>query len=106
MSSEERNINLVVKPGVVATEAALMFDIVYVLAYALQKLEEAMHPVNMSALLIFCLFIIKLTHKMLHRLAFTEFLIIFQRSVSLMVQNFSCPVPTKWTYGYVATMFS
>ena len=46
MSSEERNINLVVKPGVVATEAALMFDIVYVLAYALQKLEEAMHPVT------------------------------------------------------------
>ena len=50
MSSEERNINLVVKPGVVATEAALMFDIVYVLAYALQKLEEAMHPVSLNAL--------------------------------------------------------
>ena len=46
MSSEERNINLVVKSGVVATEAALMFDVVYVLAYALQKLEEAVHPVS------------------------------------------------------------
>ena len=45
MSSEERS--LVVKSGVVATEAALMFDVIYVLAYALQKLEEAVHPVKL-----------------------------------------------------------
>lgn len=44
MSSDERS--LVVKSGVVATEAALMFDVIYVLAYALQKLEEAVHPVR------------------------------------------------------------
>ncbi len=37
---------LVVKTGVVATEAALMFDVIYVLAYALQKLEDAGHPVR------------------------------------------------------------
>ena len=37
---------LVVKTGVVATEAALMFDVIYVLAYALQKLEDAGHPVH------------------------------------------------------------
>ena len=41
---------------------------------------------------------------MLYSLTFTEFFVILQRSVSLMVQNFSCPVPTKWTYGYVATI--
>ena len=38
--------SLVVKNGVVATEAALMFDAIYVLAYSLQKLEEAVHPVS------------------------------------------------------------
>ena len=46
MSSEDDEINLVVKPGVVFTEAALMFDMVYVLAYALQKLEKSVRPVR------------------------------------------------------------
>ena len=46
MSSEERNLYLVVKSGVVKTEAALMFDVIYVLAYALQALKESQHPVR------------------------------------------------------------